>query len=448
MRSSGGGGALCDDLLGALDEETRKKALRVLRRISSGASVPRSGLSEPSWQAVGGEAELFDYQEELREKVVRTLTGEGVMGRRGLIAIPTGGGKTRTAAMVVRDLVEMGAARTIYWVAPGHELLFQARDAIMACWKRRDVGRLELGGLRSALALKEKSETPKVIFMTAQWLGGRGMDGLSRGLPPADLIVFDEAHHAVAPSYLEGLEALSLHGSDGGRAPLLGLSATPGRRSDSETKLLADFFDFRLFISETLGNDPIPVLQSRGVLAEVSHVMVSEKHGTIPRVVDWRVRQNTTELMQDPHRYRAVLEHVGPAIKDGRMLLFSGSIAHAEVIAAGLIAMGIRTAAVTSATEENDRRRFLRWFREDRIRVLVNKDLLTTGFDLPGISSVFLTVPILSAIRYEQIIGRAIRGPAVGGSERAEVFQFERHEHIHGDLASYSRYWDSYWRPE
>ena len=53
---------------------------------------------------------------------------------------------------------------------------------------------------------------------------------------------------------------------------------------------------------------------------------------------------------------------------------------------------------------------------------LQNARLLVAGYDLPMVDSVILTVPVGSAVAFEQIVGRAARGPAVGGTARATIF--------------------------
>lgn len=438
---------LPERLFSSLEAGQRRVAERAFRRLSERRSGGTSRTPTIPWQTIGGTQELFDYQEELKEKAIRVLSSASGL-RRGLIAIPTGGGKTRTAAVVVRELVASGQAGAVYWVAPGIELLWQANEAIRECWQRRDVGPLNVGGVVDDAVGMSDADVPTLFLVTPQWLASRSRTSLPSSLPRADLIVFDEAHHAVAPSFLEGIEALASHQRSGDLAPLLGLSATPGRLGDGGTRLLADFFERRLLFSGTLGRDPVPVLQERGVLSEVRFVLLGKDESGLRRVHDWDSRPNASELSRDPLRFRVVLDHAGSASNWNPSLVFASSIEHALVLVAALIASGVRTAAVTSETMSDDRERFLRWFRERRIPVLVNKDLLSTGFDLPSIRSVVLTVPVMSPIRFEQIVGRALRGPAVGGDAEATVFQFERHEDLHGELSSYSRFWDADWRPE
>jgi DNA repair protein RadD len=93
-----------------------------------------------------------------------------------------------------------------------------------------------------------------------------------------------------------------------------------------------------------------------------------------------------------------------------------------------------------------DRDRTIRAFEAGALSVLINKTLLATGYDCPAISNVILTVPIRSAVLFEQMVGRASRGPRVGGNSKATVWYFEDHLKWHGEPASYQRYALSGWR--
>lgn len=69
----------------------------------------------------------------------------------------------------------------------------------------------------------------------------------------------------------------------------------------------------------------------------------------------------------------------------------------------------------------------IRSFREGRLDVLVNVQMLTEGVDVPAVKTVFLTKPTMSEILMRQMIGRALRGPASGGAENAFLVSFEDH---------------------
>jgi superfamily II DNA or RNA helicase len=378
----------------------------------------------------GAEDELFDYQSEIVDKVRYLMEGDL---RRALVSLPTGGGKTRTASVICREAIHSGA-REVWWVAPGRELIFQALEAITRAWRASGVGSLDIVG--DPLDL-DQSRGPSMVLVTAQWLGQNRDHHLVREASP-DLVIFDEAHHALASTYLEGLNSLCDTPVVGDRAAfLLGLSATPGRADREEQDLLPDVFDRQLVISEVLGGDPVGALQDRGVLAEVVYRTLGDRPTIFPSM---------PEIIADDDRLWATAEALCAGGDPGRTVVFAGSVDHAFRLNAAIVLKGTRAVTVTARTPVADRDRYLQWFGTGRTPILVNKEIFVAGFDLPSIESVCLAAPVRSAVKYEQVIGRALRGPAVGGQPTATVIQWEDHRHLHGKLQSSQRYIDGYWR--
>ena len=102
-----------------------------------------------------------------------------------------------------------------------------------------------------------------VFFATCQLLASRAKGAVLR-LPSIDLLVFDEAHYAIAPSYLEAVTKLRLRS-----IPLIGLTATPGRKAEEQSESLAKLFENRWLVSRLLGKRPVDSLRERGVLSSV-----------------------------------------------------------------------------------------------------------------------------------------------------------------------------------
>jgi superfamily II DNA or RNA helicase len=127
-------------------------------------------------------------------------------------------------------------------------------------------------------------------------------------------------------------------------------------------------------------------------------------------------------------------------------MVFSGSIRHAVALAVSLRHVGVAAAWVSGAMSPRERQRTIRAFEAGALSILVNKTLLATGYDCPAISNVVLTVPVRSAVLFEQMVGRASRGPTVGGNARATIWYFEDHIKWHGKPASYQRYALSGWQ--
>ena len=90
-------------------------------------------------------------------------------------------------------------------------------------------------------------------------------------------------------------------------------------------------------------------------------------------------------------------------------LVFCAGVAHAQHIATALQAQGITTECVTGETPSNERDRILTDFKAGRIRALTNANVLTTGFDAPGIDLVAMLRPTMSPGLYVQMAGRGLR---------------------------------------
>ena len=85
---------------------------------------------------------------------------------------------------------------------------------------------------------------------------------------------------------------------------------------------------------------------------------------------------------------------------------------------------------VTISREDNERK--LDDYRNGKLQVLINVNILTEGVDLPKTKTVFLARPTVSSILMTQMVGRALRGTAAGGTASAYIVSFVDHwnEHI------------------
>lgn len=95
-----------------------------------------------------------------------------------------------------------------------------------------------------------------------------------------------------------------------------------------------------------------------------------------------------------------------------------------EGIASDYVVSSIRDAAtgVTVSREDNERKE--QDYRDGKIQVLINVNILTEGVDFPKTSTVFLARPTVSTILMTQMVGRALRGPAAGGTDTAYIVSF------------------------
>ena len=80
------------------------------------------------------------------------------------------------------------------------------------------------------------------------------------------------------------------------------------------------------------------------------------------------------------------------------------------------------TGVTSNFTKENKEK--IEKFRQGKLEVLINVNILTEGTDVPNVQSVFLTRPTISTILMTQMIGRGLRGPKAGGTKEAFIVSF------------------------
>jgi DNA repair protein RadD len=90
-------------------------------------------------------------------------------------------------------------------------------------------------------------------------------------------------------------------------------------------------------------------------------------------------------------------------------LVFCAGVNHAQHIKEALTEQGIVAECVTGETPSNERDRILKEFKAGRIQALSNANVLTTGFDAPGIDLVAMLRPTMSPGLYVQMAGRGLR---------------------------------------
>lgn len=378
---------------------------------------------------------LHDYQESV-VAALDDLLSEAASRRRAVISLPTGAGKTRVAAetAVTRVLAPASQARLVVWIAQTDELCEQAVQCFRELWANRGPAGETLRIVRfwgsQANPQPSERDDPTVVVATIQTLtsrmSGKGLEWMSR----PGLLVIDECHHALTPSYTDIFRWLNRGAPpslEQAEPPVVGLSATPFRgRNEDETAQLARRFDGRLI--PTTQAELFEQLQDRGVLARFEYTRLDM---TEPFVL-------TAEELQHIERFRVLpdsaLERLGENATRNDMivdaiaqapersvLVFATSVAHARRLAARLSVLGVPAAVISGETDRNARRWFIAGFQRGEIRVLCNHSALTTGFDAPATDLIVIARPVFSPSLYMQMVGRGLRGPLNGGKSVCRI---------------------------
>ena len=365
---------------------------------------------------------------------------------RGLLSLPTGAGKTRVTVEAIIDAIRDGDLKgTVLWIADRDELCEQAVESWRQAWGAIGPEAEELRISKMWGGQKKRPlpfEGTHVVVATRQTLAVRG----TRGSDPADplndvgLLVVDEAHGSIAPTYTRIMSELGLtfrrrHDEIG----LLGLTATPYRGFDAAetSRLVARYGANRLdtgAFQNADANRVIRELQEMTVLAEADHRVIpggrvelsdDERRQMEKRGFSWLPDSAQRRLGDDRKRTLGIVEaykrYVHDQDSEWPTLIFATSVTHAETVAALLQLDGIPSRAVSSQTETAARRSAVEQFRSGEIKVLVNYGVFREGFDAPKTRAIIVARPVYSPNLYFQMIGRGLRGVLNGGSERCLV---------------------------
>ncbi len=402
--------------------------------------------------------DLHDYQQAVVGNVKAMLSRGPMSGEnRGLLSLPTGSGKTRVAVQAIIEAIrDDGFRGTVLWVADRDELCEQAVEVWQQAWA-------SIGPEAQPLRVSRwwgRQRSPQapgghhVVVATIQTLRARIERGAAAEvLEDVAVLVVDEAHGSIAPSYTQLMSELGLtFRRTEDEIALLGLTATPYRGIDAvETERLVRRYgtnrlDFGAFDSD----DPEKVisrLQEMTVLADVDHdvitgatVQLTEKEKEqatdtpwLPDSVEERLAEDTGRTNAIVHAYKTQVRAIDP---NAPALIFATSVAHAKTIAAVLSLDGIAARAVSGKTETSVRRSIVEQFRAGEIDVLVNYNVFREGFDAPKTRAIIVARPVYSPNLYFQMIGRGLRGELNGGSERCLILDVEDNiENYEGVLA-------------
>ena len=375
--------------------------------------------------------ELHDYQQSLAGQISELATTRDPAKRRGLLYLPTGAGKTRVTVEAILNLLKGGEIEApVLWIAQSQELCEQAITAFAEVWRwMGDERPLDVSRFWSGHELDESNEELQIVVAIDDTLASRLNEPQYGWLTRPGLVVIDEAHTAGTKTYTEILKSLGLTANRTER-PLLGLTATPfrGRNEELNRRFVERFGSNRL---ESLDpEDPIGELRRREVLSEVDYDILS---GVSVAIADQdaefrRMREVTKSMLtligQDMGRTQTVVDHIQDLLAknpDWPVLVFAASVASAHTIAALLRLQNVRADSVDGGVRKHERRRVVERFKTGESQVLVNCDLLTQGFDAPKVRALYIARPTFSPNRYLQMVGRGLRGPANGGTDRCLI---------------------------
>jgi len=313
---------------------------------------------------------LYPYQKKIFDAAIEHYKHQNNL----MIVVPTGGGKT----VILSHLIKHFNLRTLV-VAHTKELIDQCRNTLSI----QNIKNAEVRTIQSCY---------------------RDVDKWS----DFDFLIVDECHRSCTISYLKLIEKFN-------KKKILGLTATPFRSDGQkleyifgkkisplnlidmiENGLLCDFEGYRVKTSQSL----------RGISTKKGD-FVSSKLAAVVNV------KNRNELIVGEYK------NISPGEK---ALCFSVNIKHAIDLQKEFELNGISAKAVHGKLSRENRIEYIEQFKKDKIKVLINCQILTEGFDEPSVTCLLMARPTLSKVLYMQMIGRGSRN--FPGKSTCKVIEF------------------------
>lgn len=364
----------------------------------------------------------------------------------GLVVMPTGSGKTFTA---IYWLLNSGIANgyRIVWLAHRQELIdqtnleFRSQAPTLAEYGIKKLSVIPVSGMH--LKMSQASRYDVNICSISSIANKFGYRFVRRMLGTAGLekliVVIDEAHHAVSPSYQKVLKRITDLNPN---RILLGLTATPTRMNKYDYKHLQDIFDVpenkecgrgtkkgyiyevtlkKLLLSGFLAN-PIYKRIETNIVGEVEYQFSEEDETFFNKFGDFSEKMKS-QIAQSSSRNQLILkQYLDNKETYGKTLIFAVNQLHCKTLYEEFKKAGVSCEYVIS--DKPGAQQTIADFKANKFDVLINVQILTEGSDVPNIQTVFLTRQTNSDSLLMQMIGRGLRGPAAGGTKDAFIIDF------------------------
>jgi DNA repair protein RadD len=336
-----------------------------------------------------------------------------------LIVMPTGTGKSVVIAGFTREAIAAYGDTRVLVLTHVKELIQQNFMALLRAWPEAPAGIYSAG-------LSRRDIHAQILFA-----GIQSIHRHARQVQRCDLVLIDEAHllgrgdSGMYRSFLAQLNEINA-----GLLKVVGFTATPYRL---DSGMLHEGKD-RLFTDIAF---QVPVLDmiQQGYLCPVVPKQTTTQldvGGVGTRGGEFIAKDLEAAVDRDEVTRAAVAEIVQHGEGRGSWLVFCSGVAHARHVRDAIREHGVSCETVTGDTPGPERDAILAAFKAGRLRCVTNANVLTTGFDAPGVDLIALLRPTKSVGLYVQMVGRGTR--LAEGKDDCLVLDFAGNTARHGPI--------------
>ncbi|MBF0143054.1 MAG: DEAD/DEAH box helicase [Magnetococcales bacterium] len=305
-----------------------------------------------------------------------------------LAVAPTGMGKTLCLSAVVGRMLAEGSGKACV-LAHRDELTRQ--NVTKFC-------RVNPGLSTSIVNAESKSWRGRTTFAMVPTLARQSN---LKAMPPLDLLVIDEAHHAAAPGYRRIIDAARERNPE---CRIYGVTATPNR---GDKKALRPIF------SNVADQVRLGELVQSGHLVPprtfVIDVGTGEALRQVKRTADDFDMAEVDRIMNKAPVTEAVIKHWKEKAGDRKTVVFCSTVDHARNVTEAFTAADVGAVMIHGELVGGERWATLARFEKGPAKVVVNVAVLTEGWDYPPTSCVVLLRPSSYKSTLIQMVGRGLR---------------------------------------
>jgi len=338
--------------------------------------------------------------------------------RRVLFVLPTGGGKTYTFVYIAEQAAIRGNRVCI--LVHRQELVDQASRSLHA-----------IGCQHGIIAAGYRQDLRHTVQVASVQTLARRLHTI-----PDDffqLLIVDEAHHAVAGTWAKILAATP-------RAHVLGVTATPERL---DGRGLGDQFEVLI-----QGPDAAWLTQEGFLVPARTFAPPGIDLSGIRRFDTSKGKHDSEDRLRQGQAMGDAVSHYRRTIEpnhNGTAIAFCISVDHAAAVAEAFRAQGISAAMLDGNTDRGVRKRLINDLGTGQLKVLTSCDIISEGTDIPSVTGAMLLRPTDSLGLHLQQVGRVLR--PCPGKEHAIINDHVGNSHRHG-LPTDPREWSLEGRPK
>ena len=342
---------------------------------------------------------LRPYQEEaVRETIAAVKAGDSA-----LLVLATGCGKTVCFAAMIDELLREEPGKIAVVLAHREELIRQAVDKIERLTCRQCA--IEMGELTADIG--QTFRRIDVVVSTIQTQNSGHPPRMQRFNPEeVAVVIVDESHHAVSPSYRAVIDYYRAGG-----AKLIGVTATPDRADEEALGQVFTAAPYVYDVADAIRDGwLVPIRQQMCKVTGLDYSQVRTTAGDLNA-------GDLSEVMEDEGTLQGIASATRQVVGDRKTLIFTVTVKEADRLAEILNRHQPGcAAAINGGTDKVERARLVRAFAEHKLQYLVNVGVFTEGFDDPGVECVVMARPTKSRSLYAQMLGRGTRpSEAVAG---------------------------------